>query len=39
VELGLVRGKRSHDKRETIRQRDADRELARASRGRGRTRS
>jgi SsrA-binding protein len=36
VELGLVRGKRSHDKRETIRRREAERELARATRGRGR---
>ena len=37
VELGLARGKRVHDKRETIRRRDADREAARAiSRGRGR---
>jgi len=36
VELGLVRGKRSHDKRETIRRREADRELARVTRGRGR---
>ena len=35
VELGLVRGKRSHDKRETIRRRETDRELARALRGRG----
>ncbi|HEY5657123.1 MAG TPA: SsrA-binding protein SmpB [Myxococcota bacterium] len=36
VELGLVRGKRSHDRRESIRQRESDRELARATRRRGR---
>lgn len=38
VELGLVRGKRMHDKRETIRRRETERELARAARGRGRSR-
>jgi SsrA-binding protein len=38
VELGLVRGKRMYDKRETIRRRETDRELARAARGRGRSR-
>ncbi|MGH0029706.1 MAG: SsrA-binding protein SmpB [Myxococcota bacterium] len=37
VELGLCRGKRSHDKRETIRKRESDRDLARALRGRGRS--
>jgi SsrA-binding protein len=36
VELGLARGKRRHDKRETIRKRETDRELARAQRGRRR---
>jgi SsrA-binding protein len=36
VELGLCRGKRAHDKRETIRKRESDRELARTLRGRGR---
>jgi len=36
VELGLARGKRRHDKRETIRKRETDRELARAVRGRRR---
>ena len=29
VELGLCRGKKSHDKRETIKQRDLDREMRR----------
>lgn len=38
VELGLCRGKRSHDKRETIKKRESDRELARTLRGRGRGR-
>ena len=38
VELALVRGKRLHDKRESIRRRETDRELARAARGRGRGR-
>jgi len=38
VELGLARGKRSHDKRETIRKRESDRELARLSRRGGRLR-
>ncbi len=32
VEIALARGKRSHDQRETIRRRDAEREMARASR-------
>lgn len=32
VELALVRGKRHHDKRETIRKREQDREVARATR-------
>jgi SsrA-binding protein len=36
LELGLARGKKLHDKRETIRERDARRELARESRGRER---
>lgn len=36
VELALVRGKRRHDKRETIRKRETDRELLRAIRGRRR---
>jgi len=36
VELGLARGKRRHDKRESIRQRDAEREVARAVSGRRR---
>ena len=35
VELGLVRGKRSYDKRESIRRRENERELARATRRRG----
>jgi SsrA-binding protein len=38
VELALVRGKRRHDKREDIKQRDADREAQRAMRGRARGR-
>jgi SsrA-binding protein len=33
VELALARGKRKHDKRETIATRDAERSLARARRG------
>lgn len=36
AEIGLCRGKRAHDKRETIRKRESDRELARTLRGRGR---
>lgn len=36
VELGLVRGKRQTDKRETIKRREQDREMRRAVRGRGR---
>ena len=36
VELGLVRGKRLYDKRQTVRRRETDRELARATRQRGR---
>ncbi len=39
VELGLARGKRQHDKRETIRRREMEREVARATRARGRSRS
>jgi SsrA-binding protein len=38
VELGLCRGKQRHDKRESIRQRESDRDLQRAMRGRGRSR-
>lgn len=34
VELGICRGKKMYDKRETIARRDSDRELARARRGR-----
>jgi SsrA-binding protein len=36
LELGLARGKKLHDKRQTIRERDARRELAREVRGRDR---
>ena len=36
VELGLARGKRRHDKRETIKARESDRELARMKRRGGR---
>ena len=36
VLIGLVRGKRRYDKRDTLRKRDADREMARALRHRGR---
>ncbi len=39
VELGLARGKRRYDKRESIRRREQDREVQRAMRGRGRSRS
>ena len=39
VELGLARGKRRYDKRESIRRREQDREVQRAMRGRGRPRS
>jgi SsrA-binding protein len=35
VELGIARGKRLHDKRETIRRREQEREMQRARRGRG----
>ena len=38
VELGLCRGKRRYDKRESIRQRETERDLQRAQRGRGRSR-
>jgi len=34
VELGLVRGRRTHDRREDIKRRDADREARRAMRSR-----
>ncbi|MEE2679255.1 MAG: SsrA-binding protein SmpB [Myxococcota bacterium] len=37
VELGLARGKRRHDKRETIRRREQEREMQRAVRGRRRS--
>jgi len=37
VELALARGRRTHDKREAIRERESDRELARATRRRGRS--
>jgi SsrA-binding protein len=37
VELGLARGKRRHDKREAIRRRESDRELARATRAKQRS--
>ncbi|HJO24842.1 MAG: SsrA-binding protein SmpB [Myxococcota bacterium] len=37
VELGLARGKRRYDKRETIRRREQEREMQRAVRGRRRT--
>ncbi|MAI79102.1 MAG: SsrA-binding protein [Deltaproteobacteria bacterium] len=36
VELALVRGKRLHDKRESLKRKDADREAARAMRERNR---
>lgn len=35
VDIGLARGKRMHDKRETIKRRDLDREAAREMAGRG----
>ena len=38
VQLGLARGKKTHDKRETIRERESEREVQRAVRGRGRSR-
>jgi SsrA-binding protein len=38
VQLGIARGKRRYDKRETIRRRETERELQRALRGRGRSR-
>ncbi len=34
VELGLAKGKRSYDKRETIKRRDSEREMQRATRAR-----
>lgn len=37
VELGLARGRRKHDKRREIAKKDADREMERAHRERGRT--
>jgi SsrA-binding protein len=36
LELGLARGKRLHDKRQSLRDRDARREMARESRERSR---
>jgi SsrA-binding protein len=36
VELGLARGKRAYDKRQSIAKRDADREMARARKARTR---
>jgi len=39
IQLALARGKKTHDKRETIRERESERELQRAVRGRGRSRS
>ncbi len=36
VAIGVCRGKKAHDKRHTIAQREADREVRRAIRGRGR---
>ena len=38
IQLGLARGKKAHDKRETIRERESEREVQRAVRGRGRSR-
>jgi len=38
VELGLCRGKRRYDKRESIRRRETERDLQRTLRGRGRRR-
>jgi SsrA-binding protein len=38
VEIGLARGKKAYDKRQTIAKRDADREMARALRARNRGR-
>jgi SsrA-binding protein len=36
VEIGLARGKKSHDKRQAIAEREGKREMARATRHRGR---
>ena len=38
IQLGLARGKKTHDKRQTIRERESAREVQRAVRGRGRSR-
>ena len=38
VELGLARGKKRYDKRESIKRRETDRDRARTMRGRGRSR-
>jgi len=35
VSLGLARGKKEYDRREDIKAREAEREVARVSRGRG----
>jgi len=39
IQLGLARGKKAHDKRETIRERDSEREIQRSVRGRRRSRA
>jgi len=39
VEIALARGKRRYDRRETLRKRESEREMARSARGRGRIRS
>ena len=39
VELALARGRKAHDKREAIRERESDRELARVTRRRARVRA
>jgi SsrA-binding protein len=36
VEIGLARGKKAHDKRQSIAEREGKREMARATRHRGR---
>lgn len=38
VEIALARGKRRYDRRETLRKRESEREMARSARGRGRIR-
>ena len=37
VQLGLARGKRTYDKRQTIRKREEERDMKRVTRGRGRS--